>query len=170
MKVKLLIFFLCFFEFVSFAFSQTKEAEKITEFGLLPCGHLMAQVDGSFQYFQREKNENFYIVYYEGKKRETSVFNIKTQKYDKFTQPIRGYALNRAKEIVLYLNTVYKPKKEQVTLINGGFREDFSLELWMSSKGAMPPKITPTLSEKDIKFRKGKLSQIRDCSKAYDNY
>jgi len=82
MKVKLL-FFLLFIKLVSVTFSQTKEAEKITEFGLLQCGALTATIDGSFQYFLREENEKFYIVYYEGKYFENYVFNKKTKNNDK---------------------------------------------------------------------------------------
>jgi hypothetical protein len=170
MKMKLLIIFLYFFGFVSSAFAQTNESEKITEFGLKQCGQLAALVDGSFQYFQKEKNAKFYVIYYEGKKFEYSVFNRKTQKYDKFTEPVRGYALNRAKEIILLIKRGYKPKKGQIVLIDGGFKEELLFELWIVPKSAAPPKLTPTVSEKDMKFSKGKPPRVRDCAKAYDGY
>ncbi len=171
MKIKLLIILLFIFELVSFAYSQTKKAEKLTEFGFIQCGELTAQIDGSFQHFQREKNAKFYIVYYEGKQFESSSFNEKTNKYDiKLTNPVRGYALNRAKEVVLYLNTAYKPKAEQIALIDGGFREEFTIELWQATQNAAPPKLIPTIFEKDIKFREGKPRKVRNCARAYDFY
>ncbi len=169
MRIKILIFLLCFFTPDSFTFSQTKEAEKITEFGFIPCGELMAQVDGSFQYFLREKSEKFYIIYYEGRQFKSSTYNKKTNKYDiKLTNPVRGYALNRAKEVVLYLRR-YKPKREEIVLIDGGFKEKFTIELWQVPKNAELPKLAPIIFKEDVKFRKGKLLKVRDCAKAYDD-
>lgn len=170
MKTRLAILLLCFFKFGTFVFAQAKESEKIGEFGLVQCGALTALVGGAFQEFERRQDAKFYVVYYEGKKLEHFVFNQKTRKYDRFTEPVRGYAVSKAQEITLYLNTVYKPKKGQVVLIDGGFREELLLELWTAPENAAPPKLMPTVSEKDMKFKKGKPPTVKNCARAYDGY
>jgi hypothetical protein len=50
-----------------------------------------------------------------------------------------------------------------VEVIDGGYREEPAMEFWIAPPGASRPKPTPTLTEKEIKFRKGKVkgSEIR---------
>jgi len=42
-----------------------------------------------------------------------------------------------------------------------------NVEIWIVPKDAEPPKPTPTLTERDIKFRKGKPFSVRDCEAYY---
>ena len=47
---------------------------------------------------------------------------------------------------------------------------NYQVEIWIVPAGAPQPKLTPTQTEKDIKFRKGKPLQVRDCEGAYRAY
>ncbi|HEX8197874.1 MAG TPA: hypothetical protein VF571_16910 [Pyrinomonadaceae bacterium] len=161
----------CVLSFALLTFAQVKEARKIDEFGFLQCGHFMARADVAFQDYERVPNSKLYVIYYEGKGRQISVWNKKLRDYEtKWQNPRRGSALNRAKEIVIYLKNARNLDEKNIILIDGGYREEFSQEIWIVPDGAKTPAPTPTLEEKDITFEKGKSRHSRDCSKAYDGY
>ena len=44
----------------------------------------------------------------------------------------------------------------RLTVVNGGFRENDSVELWIVPAGAEPPRATPTVKAGDVKLRKRK--------------
>jgi hypothetical protein len=51
----------------------------------------------------------------------------------------------------------------RVEVIDGGYREEPMMEFWIAPPAAPAPTPTPTLTEKAIKFRKGRVkgSEIR---------
>jgi len=44
----------------------------------------------------------------------------------------------------------------RLVIVNGGFREDDSVELWVVPAGAEAPRATPTIQAGDVKTRKRK--------------
>jgi hypothetical protein len=42
----------------------------------------------------------------------------------------------------------------RITTVNGGFREDDSVELWVVPSGAAPPQATPTIQAGEVKPKK----------------
>ena len=81
-------------------------------------------------------------------------------------------SLNWAKSIPLYLTSgfVYKAKalmSDKIVLINGGFREDAQVEIWLVPKDGELPKPTPTIAEADIKFRDDKPSSVPNFTNCY---
>ena len=44
--------------------------------------------------------------------------------------------------------------EKRIVFIEGGFREKFTIELWVVPDGKLPPTSTPTLTK--MKYRKGK--------------
>lgn len=151
-------------------FSQT--ATKIDEISLFPCGHMMMLMDTYNQELKEKPQDKLYIIYYEGsEKRSVSIYNPKTKKYKSTLEnPRFGNALNRAKEVPLYLKMMHKIPDDRIVLVDGGFRRNFSLEIWSVPKGAETPKATPTLERKDIKFAKGKPPKPRKLALCYDGY
>ncbi len=140
------------------AFSQS--ATKIDEVSYLTCGDFLNRIAGYYQWELQNKPENkLYVIYYQGKEnRSVRVYNKKTKKFaNVLKNPIYGYALNRAKEIPIFLKDSYKVPKDRVMLVDGGYRERFGLEIWSVPDGSEPPKATPTLTRKDVKLVKGKL-------------
>ena len=50
-----------------------------------------------------------------------------------------------------YLVTQRGIDASRIVLINGGFREEDNVELWLVPQGATPPKLTPTLQPGDVR-------------------
>jgi hypothetical protein len=142
-------------------FSQT--AKKIGEFAPLACDDLIMRISLFHQEELENKPQNkLYVIYYEGQKYPVTVYDDKNKKsVTTFKNPRFGDALNQAKEIPFYLKKLFKIPNQRVILIDGGFREWFSLEIWSVPEGAEIPKATPTLERKDVKFVKGKPYKTR---------
>jgi hypothetical protein len=50
----------------------------------------------------------------------------------------------------------------RVTVVDGGFRERLSYELWLAPPGAEPPEPTPTVSKEMVKMKRGRI-KLRRC-------
>jgi hypothetical protein len=48
---------------------------------------------------------------------------------------------------------------ERFTVIVGGYREKWAVELWLCPRDAAKPAPSPTIKFKDIRFRKGKINK-----------
>lgn len=125
---------------------------------------------------QNSPDSKIYVVYYGGKFRKEYLLNKKTNNLDRvqLKYPHREDGLNWAKSIPLYLTTeeTYPAAtrdsfKDKIILINGGFREDTAVEIWLVPKDAKPPKPTPDTDEKDIKFRGGKPRRVPNFTNCY---
>ncbi|HRH41144.1 MAG TPA: hypothetical protein PKY82_05825 [Pyrinomonadaceae bacterium] len=163
---KIAVFCFIFLFFTASLIAQT--SEKIDEFGYFYCGD-NSKLGNIYQIWIKDKPQNkIYIIFYEGP-REFTNFDLTSQKYEKVIEnPQFGNALNRAKEIPLYLKMVYKVSNNRFVLVDGGFRERFLMEIWSVPEGAEIPKATPTLERKDIKFAKGKPKPPRRMACCYD--
>jgi hypothetical protein len=149
-------------------FAQTNEAKLIYQFGFVPCGHLMAIADNAHYEWTKSPSAKIYLIYYEGKHYTQNIWNKKLQESQlKSFQPIKGDAVNRAKELGIYLRT-RDFNINNIVLLDGGYREEFIIEIWIVPDTATPPTPKPTIAEKDVTFRKGNPRKPRDCSKAYD--
>lgn len=169
MKSKILLLMICCLFSIS-AFSQENKARKVSEYSWVPCGHIMALLDNVFAEQKEDPTSKLYVFYYEGKDHPQTVWNNKLKKYEeKVFRPKRGNALNLAREVPLYAKG-RKLDENKIILIEGGYRDEATLELWLVPEGAAPPKATPTIVEKDVVFGKGKPSPTRDCFHAYDGY
>ena len=165
MKNKLLFIFFCFLALQLPVRAQITNAEKISEFSILPCGHLLSQAEAVFNLLERSNNSRLFLIYYEGR----SYSAVKKGK-QQITNPVRGDALNRTKRISLYLTKYRKVPSEKIVLMDGGFRESYWVEVWIVPESANPPQASPTLMANDIKFRKGKPLPVFDCEGSYRNF
>lgn len=146
--------------------AQTGEARKIYEMGSVACSHLMNTVP-DYYLEAKSRGSKLYVVYYEGKHYVVNIWNKKLKQYEsKLLNPRRGDALSRAEEIKLFLKD-YKLPPDNLVLVNGGYRYEFTLEFWIVPENAAP-KLTPTLQEKEMTFRKGKPFKPRRCARIYD--
>jgi hypothetical protein len=55
--------------------------------------------------------------------------------------------------------------EKRVIVVDGGLRESLSIELWLVPDGSEMPKAEPTVSLKEVKYKKAKYSF--DCSTFY---
>ena len=175
MKKRILIFLFL----SSFAFSvsaQEKEARQIDEFGILPCGDMLSRLHWIYTESQNSPDSKIYVVYYGGRFRKTIFWDQKNKSNKiQLKYPHQEDALNQAKSIPLYLTTeerypaaIRDSLKNKIVLINGGFRQNIQMEIWIVPKDAAPPKPMPTIDEKDIKFRSNKPFGTPDYKRCYD--
>ena len=72
--------------------------------------------------------------------------------------PKRGEAEARVSFWKPYLLDTKDVEGSRVEIIDGGYRVEPVVEIWVVPVGAELPRPTPTLKEKDIKFRRGRVS------------
>ncbi|MDQ3748426.1 MAG: hypothetical protein M3367_05320 [Acidobacteriota bacterium] len=154
-----LSFSLIFFIFLAFSASaQTKEARKIDEFGVIPCGDFRSRLDNFLAKLQNELRSKGFVIVYEGK--------YSYQIYDQYPKtklktylPAFGESNYRTQIMMNHFKFRNFPS-DKYLFISGGYRENHAVELWIIPNGATPPKPTPTLDK--INYRKGKPIKI-DC-------
>jgi hypothetical protein len=156
MRIILSLLFL--FAFAISVAAQTNEAQKLDEFTKLPCDDLLARADAALTEASKIENAKIYLIYYEG-----AYTNYKTE----IVNPVRGDALNFTKAISLYMTKWRKFPRERIVLVDGGYMKNYETEIWIVPPSAEPPRPTPSLEKKDIKFRKGKPVPVRDCEGYY---
>jgi hypothetical protein len=137
----------------STALAQTSNgAKELDKFGSICCEDEMARLDNFAVHLQQEPEAQGYIIFYEGR-RYSSCYNRRAR------IPRRGEAVARAARLKPYLTDRRGLDAKRVIIINGGYRQEWEAELWIVPKGAEPPKPTPTLEMKDVKFRKGRIGK-----------
>ena len=140
----------------------------VLDFGDIPCSYFINLVPVALNKFNETPDAKMYLIYYEGKHYASFIWNKKLHRREpKLTNPRRGNATNRAKEVGLFLKE-YEFLQNNLILTDGGFREKLALEFWIVPNGVEPPKPTPTVDKKDVKFRKGKPFKTRECARIYD--
>jgi len=164
MKTKLQIIALCLFALISTnAFAQ-QEARKFDEMGQVNCEYAKARLDNLAIQLQQEPGAKGYIIFYGGKSYSAYVYSKRARQYISVRRlPRRGEAKARMYPWIDYLTNSRGVEAPRIEMIDGGYREEPAMEFWIAPPGASRPTPTPTLTEKEIKFRKGKVkgSEIR---------
>jgi hypothetical protein len=176
MKQQLFIFLLL----SSLVFSvsaQKNEARLIDEFGGLSCGDFETRMGILRTELQHSPGSKIYVIYYGGRFRKEHIWNEKTGSFEKvkLSYPHRKDGLIEAKSIPLYLTTeetfpaeIRNALKDKIILIDGGFRQETIMEIWLVPVGAEMPKASPTVNEKDIKFKGKKPLRVPDYTRCGD--
>jgi hypothetical protein len=148
---------------ISLVFSvsaQNKEVQKIEEFGATNCCDYRARMDNLFIEIDKSYDAKGYVFVYEG--------NIEQRVYDKNgkykeTKDVPSEK-GSAEELIDYFKNhllLRRFSPEKIVFINAGFREKYTVELWLVPNGVNPPKPTPTLEK--IKQRKPKHKPFGFC-------
>lgn len=161
MKGLVLAFLICL-AFVISASSQ--EARKIDEFNDIFCDEAKARMDLIGMSLRDTPESKIYMIYYTGKTYRKYVYDEKLKsRKEVFLSP----QTDESKMIILrwknYLKRVQGVSENNIILVDGGFREEHTLENWIVPNGVESPKPTPTLTEKDVKFRKGRTRYV-ECT------
>lgn len=130
----------------SYVFAQ--EARKVVEFGNRSCDDLTIGMIDFFDEVTSVKDSKGYIIVYNGK-----VLRPLYNQQNKTVYPHRNEAKAEIENIKTRIKFYYFDKN-RIVFIDGGFREKFTVELWLVPSSASIPKATPTL--KTMKYRKGK--------------
>lgn len=142
----------------------------------------MGRMDALLAEWQRDASQQIFVVYYGHRYR-------KSVRYDKKDKPIatvldfphRDDGLNWAKGVPRYLvaraeeiGADRAPKlsgvRDKITLVNGGYREDIGVEIWLAAAGVAPPKTSPTISDRDITFRADRPYPVPNHISCFSGY
>jgi hypothetical protein len=137
--------------FAGAAYAQPSVAVKLDEINYASCDDFSARVDHAGIEQRNQTGSKIYFIFYEGKKRA----NGYSAKDGKSNPALSGFQ-DFSDGIKKYLS-FFKRESKNVIILNGGYRALHTVEIWIVPESAEPPKLTPTLDVKDIKFRKGKM-------------
>ena len=113
------------------------------EFGDINCEDEMARLDNFAVNLQNSPADKGVIIFYGGRRLRKRL-------------PKRGDAPARAARLKTYLTQRRGIPSDQVIVIDGGYREEWTAELWIAPLGAAWPTPQRTIPMNQIKFRKGK--------------
>jgi hypothetical protein len=114
---------------------------KIDSFGIGNLEDELARLDNLSLEFRNNPKSHIFIVIYGGK-------------INKF-----GELQERPKRIVNYLSQNRKIDAKKISVVNGGFREKFEFDLWLSKSEKIFPPLSPTIESEKITF-KGKMKPL----------
>jgi hypothetical protein len=138
---------------ISVSGQTSNRPQKIEEFGITTnCDDWMARSENLVVKLSKDQSSLGYIVYYGGR--------VNIQPYDSpYTEklPRRGEAFARAAVIKSRFVDTFGIDENRIILVNGGYRETWSVELWVAPGGDSWPRPTPTIQESAIRFRKGRV-------------
>lgn len=129
----------------------SSEARKFLEYGSgeANCETEMAHLDNYAIEVQNAPETKAYVVVYGGH-RGTARSELQARRFR-----IRRYLINER-----------GIEAARVSVVDGGFRESLTIELWLVPVGtAARPKLKPTVSPKDVKYKRAKYRF--DCSAFY---
>jgi len=117
------------------------ESRKIEEINNYNWEELMLQLDFCAVLLQNEPAASAYIIVYDGR-------HSRRGEVQGWMSCIRNYLVN--------LRGI---DAQRVRIVNGGYRGNRTVELWLVTSADSPPKATPTVKPQDVKFRKGSLKK-----------
>lgn len=123
--------------------SKFDDISKFDEFGDIKCEDEMARLDNFAVHLQSGPGSKGVIIFYGGRR-----FRGRLSK--------RGEAAARASRTKTYLVQRRGIPADQVMVIDGGYAEEWHVEVWVVQPGATMPTAKPTVPAGEIKFRKGK--------------
>ncbi|HYW69393.1 MAG TPA: hypothetical protein VE961_00065 [Pyrinomonadaceae bacterium] len=132
--------------------SVAPTAQKIADVQPEGCDFTKGYLDHFADELHHQPMSTGYIIYYGGR----TYLNFTGAKPRRLP-PKHGEAEARVSFWKSYLVTTREIDSARIKVICGGYRQTPIAELWLVPNGAAPPKLSPTLSVRDIKFRHGKL-------------
>ena len=126
-------------------------SRKFDQFSDINCEDEMARLDQFALQLEVEPSVQGYVIFYGGR-----LYHGRLARH--------GESEARAGRIKEYLLENRRIDPKRIVMVNGGYREGWSAELWIVPTGAQVPTPTTTLKTKDIKFRRGKIRKSEyDC-------
>ena len=128
----------------------SSDARKFLEYGSVEanCETEMAHLDNYAIAIQNAPEMKAYVVVYGGRQ-----------------DTARSELQARRSRIKRYLINERGIEPARVFVVGGGFRESLTIDLWLVPIGAEAPKAKPTVSPKEVKYKRAKYSF--NCSTFY---
>jgi hypothetical protein len=128
--------------------SATAGPRKIDSFSALNCEDEMARLDFFAIEIQNSSESQAYIIVYGGR-------------HDTRRNEVRA----RLSRIRYYLINNRMIVSDRIILVNGGYRERFTVELWLRPRGEVSPVVTPSVQPRLVRFKRGRVQRWEyDCS------
>lgn len=121
--------------------SAVVESRKIDEINNYNWEDLMLRLDFCATLLQNEPAASAYIIVYDGQRSRRGEVQGWMNCIRNYMVELRGMDSNRIK------------------IVNGGYRGNKTVEMWLVTPADSLPKATPTIKPKDVKFRKGRLKK-----------
>lgn len=122
------------------ASAQTVTPRNFDSFSNWNCEDFMAHLDNLFVTLQHDPTLKAYIISYggsDGRRGEARMWGARAKDY----LALRGLDIQR------------------LVILNGGYREQRTIELWPWPSDSPAPVATPTLKLKDVKFKQGRMKR-----------
>ena len=123
------------------ASSATVESRKIDEISNFNWEDLMARLDFYAIQLQTAPDSSGHLIIYDGQRSRRGEVQGWMDCVKNYLVERRGIDNNR------------------IMIVNGGYREKLTVEMWLVPRGGNLPQATPTVKPKDVKFRKGRLKK-----------
>jgi hypothetical protein len=127
---------------------------KVDEYGNICCDDEKARLDNFASVLQNDPDAKGYIIYYGGRRRTYPYCHS-----ERTALPVRGDAAARARFLKPYMVATRGVDPGRVLVLHGGYREEWTAELWIVPKGAAPPSPTPTVDSRKVRFRRGRVNR-----------
>lgn len=124
--------------------SATIDARKLIEFGNVDWESEMFFLDNLDNELRNEPDSIAYIIVYGGRRGD------RRNETQARIACIRDYMLNRR-----------SISPDRIVIMNGGYRQEATVELWLVSRGERAPVATPTVSPENVRFRRGRIENWR---------
>ena len=156
--------------------AQVPEPRLVDSFERVPCGHMIARLDGLLAEWNQNRESRIAVVYAGHRYRK----NLRRDRHGREVvilnpaHPDDG--TNWAKGIPKYLlartgeGEENRLLQDRITLIDGGYDEETRAEIWLVPPGASLPTASPRLSAKDIRFGAALPHRIPDYINCYSMY
>lgn len=180
--MRMLSFLLVLFFLIGTLRISGQESVLVDRFTRLSCGEMMARLDVLLLEWSRKNDHRLLVIYYGHRYRRTMIEIRNGKPYGRKLLPAhKDDGLSYAKGIELYLlkrtkevderqggsNDHQSLSKEQIVLINGGYKEEIEVELWLIPPGDEYPEPSPLLNDSDIDFGAKAAYRIPDYFSCY---
>ena len=116
---------------------------KLDEYGNISWGDERARLDNYAIELQNDPRVQGYIICYGGRRGRV------------------GEAERRCRRAVSYVDHQRRIDAARTVTVDGGFREELTVELWVVPPGVTPPQPSPTVDPSDVKIIKTKPRRSR---------
>ena len=128
-------------------------SQKFDSFGDTCCNDEKAHLDNFAVTLQAQPDAQGYIIFYGGRRQSYPSCSGRQR------LQLRGESQARAARLKPYLVSSRGIDYARVIVIDGGYRESWTAELWIVPKGATPPTPSPTVQPNNIRYRKGRIKK-----------
>jgi hypothetical protein len=123
------------------ASSAAVESRKIDEISNFNWEDLMARLDLYAIQLQTVPDSSGHLIIYDGRRSRRG-------EVQGWMDCVKNYLVERR-----------GIDRHRVMIVNGGYREKMTVEMWLVPRGENVPQATPTVKPQDVKLKKGRLKK-----------